>query len=125
MTGAGLTLHGIRNCDTVRRARAWLDARGLAHRFRDFKTEPPERAELEAWAAEFGWERLLNRAGSTFRRLPAAETAGLDAPRAVALMRAHPSAIRRPWLEGPAGRLLGFDAAAWARAYPAGQSAQR
>ncbi len=119
-----LTLHGIRNCDTVKKARAWLGERGIAHRFRDYKAEPPTRAELEAWAAALGWEKLLNRAGTTFRKLPAAETAGLDAARAVALMLAHPSAIRRPVLEGPAGRLLGFDAAAWEKAYAPGQIAQ-
>jgi Spx/MgsR family transcriptional regulator len=113
-----LTLHGIRNCDTVKKARAWLDARSLAHRFRDYKAEPPTEAELVAWEAEFGWTKLLNRAGTTFRKLPPDETEGLDAGRAIALMRAHPSAIRRPLLEGPLGRVLGFDAAAWSRLLP-------
>jgi arsenate reductase len=108
-----LTLHGIKACDTVKKARAWLDARAIPYRFRDYKAEPPTRAELEAWAAQFGWERLLNRAGTTFRKLPEAEKAGLNEARAIALMLAHPSAIRRPLAEGAKGRALGFDQAAW------------
>lgn len=106
-----LVMHGIRNCDTVKRARAWLEARGVAHRFRDYKAEPPNRAELEAWAAALGWEALLNRAGTTFRKLPEAEREGLDAAKAVALMLAHPSAIKRPLLEAGGAPVLGFDPA--------------
>jgi len=111
-----LTLHGIKNCDTVKKARAWIEAKGVAYRFRDYKAEPPTRAELEAWAQELGWERLLNRAGTTFRKLPDAGKADLDAGKAIALMLAHPSAIKRPLVEGPKGRLLGFDPADWAKA---------
>jgi arsenate reductase (glutaredoxin) len=110
-----LTLHGIRNCDTVKKARAWLDAKGVAYRFRDYKAEPPTEGELLAWEAEFGWERLLNRAGTTFRKLPEADKAELDAAKAIALMRAHPSIIKRPLLEGRFGRVLGFAPSEWSR----------
>ncbi|RIY02535.1 arsenate reductase [Aureimonas flava] len=103
-----LTLHGIRNCDTVKRARAWLDERAIAHRFRDFKTEAPDEAALRRWCAAAGWERLLNRAGNTFRRLPEAERVDLDEDRAIALMLAHPSAIRRPVVEADETILVGF-----------------
>ncbi len=109
-----LTLHGIKNCDTVKKARAWLDAQGIAYRFRDYKTEPPTRAELEAWAKALSWEKLLNRAGTTFRKLPEADKAGLTEAKAIALMLAHPSAIKRPVVEGPKGRVIGFDPAEWA-----------
>jgi len=111
-----LTLHGIKNCDTVKKARAWLEAKDVAYRFRDYKVEPPTRAELEAWAKHLGWEKLLNRAGTTFRKLPDGEKADLTEAKAVALMLAHPSAIRRPLVESPKGRLLGFDQAEWAKA---------
>jgi Spx/MgsR family transcriptional regulator len=110
-----LTLHGIRTCDTVKKARAWLDAKGVAYRFRDYKAEPPTRAELEVWAKALGWERLLNRAGTTFRKLPDDAKADLDEAKAIALMLAHPSAIRRPLLEGRFGRVLGFAPDAWNR----------
>jgi Spx/MgsR family transcriptional regulator len=109
-----VTIHGIRNCDTMKRARAWLEARGVAYRFRDYKADPPRRDELAAWADAVGWERLLNRAGTTFRKLPDSERAGLDAARALALMQAHPSLIRRPVLETDGRVLVGFDETAWA-----------
>jgi arsenate reductase len=109
-----VTIHGIRNCDTMKRARAWLEARGVAYRFRDYKADPPGRDELAAWAGVIGWEKLLNRAGTTFRKLPDSERAGLDAARALALMQAHPSLIRRPVLETAGRVLVGFDETAWA-----------
>lgn len=102
------TLHGIKTCDTVRKARAWLEARGIDYRFRDYKTEPPSEAELGAWADALGWEPLLNRAGTTFRKLPEAEKAALDRPRALALLLAHPSAIKRPLLDQDGRLTLGF-----------------
>lgn len=108
-----VTLHGIPNCDTVKKARAWLDARGAAHVFRDFRKVPPDADEVRAWAAAVGWERLLNRGGTTFRKLPESETADLDEARAVALMVAHPSAIRRPVVAHGGGVLVGFDAGEW------------
>lgn len=111
-----VTIHGIRNCDTMKRAHAWLTARGVAHRFRDYRTDPPSRDELAAWANAVGWEKLINRAGTTFRKLPDSERAGLDSARALVLMQAHPSLIRRPVLETAGRVLVGFDEAAWAAA---------
>ncbi|WP_203074846.1 ArsC family reductase [Falsiroseomonas ponticola] len=110
------TIHGIRNCDTMKKARAWLEAAGIEHRFRDYKAEPPRRAELEAWAATLGWEALLNRAGTTFRKLPEAEREGIDEARAFALMLAQPSVIKRPVLEAGGRVLVGFKAEEWAKA---------
>ncbi len=103
-----LVLHGIRNCDTVKKARAWLDGRGVAYRFHDFKTEGVTQAQLERWCAAAGWESVLNRAGTTFRKLPEADRTGLDEARAIALMLAHPSAIKRPVAEAGETILVGF-----------------
>lgn len=107
------TLFGIKNCDTVKKARAWLDAKGLAYAFHDYKTAGIDGARLAAWCAEFGWEKVLNRAGTTFRKLPEAEREGLDEARAIALMIAQPSMIKRPLLEARGQRLLGFSPAAY------------
>jgi arsenate reductase len=111
-----ITLYGIRNCDTVKKARAWLDARGLAHDFHDYKVGGIDAARLRAWAAELGWDKLLNRAGTTFRKLPDADKADLDEDKAIALMLAHPSMIRCPLLDLGERRLLGFDADTWSAA---------
>jgi arsenate reductase len=113
-----LTMYGIRNCDTIRKARAWLEARGIAFGFHDYKLAGIDEPRLRAWTAELGWERLLNRAGTTFRKLPEADKAGLDEDKAVALMLAHPSMIRRPVLDLGGRRLAGFDAEVWASAIP-------
>jgi arsenate reductase len=113
---AMIILYGIPNCDTVKKARAWLDARGIAYDFHDYKKAGIDEARLRAWAAELGWERLLNRAGTTFRKLPDAAKAGLDEDKAIALMLAQPSMIRRPVLELGDRRLVGFDAPGWAEA---------
>jgi len=95
-----LTLYGIRNCDTMKKARRWLDSAQIPYAFHDYKVAgaPPER--LAAWIEALGWEKLLNRAGTTFRKLPETDRADLDADRAKALMLAQPSMIRRPVLEG-------------------------
>jgi len=106
-----ITMYGIRNCDTVKKARAWLDGRGVAYDFHDYKTAGIDAGRLRAWADELGWERLLNRAGTTFRKLPDADKEGLDRDRAIALMLAQPSMIRRPVLDLGDRRLLGFSAA--------------
>lgn len=106
-----ITLHGLRNCDTMKKARAWLDGRGIAYVFHDYKVQGIDRATLAAWAAQVGWEVLLNRAGTTFRKLPEAEREGLDAARAIALMLSHPSAIKRPVLTLGGAILVGFDPA--------------
>lgn len=113
-----ITMYGIRNCDTIKKARAWLDARGVAYDFHDYKVAGIQEALLSGWVAELGWEKLLNRAGTTFRKLPDADKEGLEADKAVALMLAQPSMIKRPVLDLRDRRLLGFDAAAWAAAVP-------
>lgn len=109
-----IVLHGIRNCDTMKKAFAWLDGQGLDWRLHDYKKEGIERALLEGWVARVGWEALLNRAGTTFRKLPDAEKTGLDAAKAVALMLAQPSMIKRPVVVVGDGLLVGFDPARWA-----------
>ena len=109
-----MTLYGIPNCDTVKRARAWLVERGVAHEFHDFKKAGVPEARLDAWLAALGWETLLNRQGTTWRKLPdATREAVIDAASARAVMLAHPSAIKRPVVEWPDGRVtVGFDASA-------------
>lgn len=92
------TMFGIPNCDTVKKARAWLDARGVAYVFHDYKKAGVDPAALRHWVERLGWETVLNRAGTTFRKLPEAERADLDAERAVALMLGQPSMIKRPML---------------------------
>ncbi|HWW64049.1 MAG TPA: ArsC family reductase [Sphingomonadaceae bacterium] len=103
-----VTLYGIKNCDTMKKARAWLDARGVDYRFHDYKSAGIEAEVLARWCEELGWEALLNRAGTTFRKLPDAEKQGLDAVKAVALMVAQPSMIKRPVLDLDDRRVAGF-----------------
>lgn len=102
------TLYGIRNCDTVNKARAWLDGHGVAYDFHDYKSAGIDEARLRGWAAELGWEKLLNRAGTTFRKLPEADREGLDEDKAIRLMLEQPAMIRRPVLDLGARRLPGF-----------------
>ncbi len=110
MTDQVLTLYGIKSCDTMRKARAWLDAAGLAYTFHDYKSAGIEVATLRAWAAEVGWELLLNTRGATFRKLPDIDKGDLDLDKAVTLMAAHPSLIKRPVLTRLGGPpLVGFD----------------
>ena len=109
-----VTLYGIPNCDTVKKARKWLDAQGVSHDFHDYKKLGADEGKLTQWVAEAGWEKLLNRAGTTFRKLIEAEKSDLDAGKAVKLMAAQPSCIKRPVVEHPGGLLVGFDPAAWA-----------
>jgi arsenate reductase len=101
-----ITIYGIKNCDTMKKARAWLDKRGVAYTFHDYKTAGIERAQLEQWAKQAGWEALLNRAGTTFRKLPDKDKNGLDAKKAIALMLKQPSMIKRPVLDLGRGKLL-------------------
>ena len=103
-----VTIYGIKNCDTMKKARAWLEARGVAYEFHDYKTSGIEPAVLTGWVAALGWEALLNRSGTTFRKLPEADKAGIDAARAVRLMLDQPSMIRRPVLARAGGLLVGF-----------------
>jgi arsenate reductase len=102
------TIHGIKNCDTMKKARAWLDARGVEYVFHDYKSEGIARAKLEAWAKEAGWEVLLNRAGTTFRALPDKDKDGITQEKAIALMQAQPAMIKRPVLEFGGRILVGF-----------------
>lgn len=113
-------MYGIRNCDTVKKARAWLEAAGVGYEFHDFKLKAPDRALVSAWVAALGWETVLNRAGTTFRGLPEADRTGIDAARAVDLMVAAPAMVKRPVLAGDAGGrpvlLVGFKPAIYAAA---------
>lgn len=102
------TLYGIPNCDTVKKARVWLDQHDVAYAFHDYKKVGIDRPRLEAWVAEHGWEVVLNRAGTTFRALPDADKANLDAGRAVTLMLAQPSMIKRPVLDLGDRTMVGF-----------------
>ena len=108
-----ITMYGIRNCDTVKKARAWLDVRGIAYDFHDYKIAWIDRSRLSAWAAELGWETVLNRAGTTFRKLPDADKADLDEDKAIALMLDQPSMIKRPVLDLGDRRLIGFREEEW------------
>lgn len=103
-----VTLHGIKACDTMKKARDWLDRHRIAYRFHDYKTAGIDRATLEAWAGQVGWEVLLNRAGTTFRGLPEASKAGLDQAKALDLMLAQPSMIKRPVLDVDGALTVGF-----------------
>ncbi|MES2442457.1 MAG: ArsC family reductase [Pseudomonadota bacterium] len=111
-----IAMYGIRNCDTIKKARAWLDANRVAYAFHDYKAEGVDRARLLKWIAAVGWEPLLNRAGTTFRKLPDEAKAGVDEAKAVALMIEQPSMIKRPVLETPGGILIGFAPERYARA---------
>jgi Spx/MgsR family transcriptional regulator len=113
------TLYGIRNCDTMKKAWTWLDGRGVAYAFHDYKKEGVDRPRLERWAREVGWERLLNRSGTTFRKLPEADRSNLDEAKAIGLMLAQPSMIKRPVLEADGGLLVGFNPADYARRFGA------
>jgi arsenate reductase len=101
-----ITIYGIKNCDTMKKARAWLDQRGVDYGFHDYKTAGIERAKIESWAKKTGWETLLNRAGTTFRKLPEKDKHALDERKAIALMLAQPSMIKRPVLELGGGKLV-------------------
>jgi arsenate reductase len=111
------TLYGIRNCDTMKKAWTWLDQHGVAYDFHDYKKQGIERGRLEAWVAKLGWEVLLNRAGTTFRKLPDADRAGIDAAKAVELMLAQPSMIKRPVLDAGDDLLVGFKPEAYERRF--------
>lgn len=111
-----LTLYGIPNCDTVKKARTWLDAQGIGYVFHDYKKAGADAAKLVAWCEATGWDKVLNRAGTTFRKLPDADKADLDQAKAVAVMAANPSCIKRPIVEHPGGLLVGFKEADWAAA---------
>ena len=108
-----LTMFGISNCDTVKKARKWLEERRLDYAFHDYKKEGADAGKLRAWVEAAGWETVLNRAGTTFRKLPEEDRADLDAAKAVSIMEANPSCIKRPVVEHDGGLLVGFKQAEW------------
>jgi Spx/MgsR family transcriptional regulator len=114
-----VTLHGIPNCDTVKKARNWLDEQGIAYAFHDYKKTGADAGKLAAWCEAKGWETVLNRAGTTFKKLPDADKAELDAAKAIRLMLEHPSMIKRPVVEHPGGLLVGFKLLDWEAAFGA------
>ena len=103
-----VTIYGIKACDTMVKARAWLDQHGVAYQFHDYKTQGVDAETLNSWVKALGWEVVLNRAGTTFRKLPEADRQGLDAAKAVRLMLAQPSMIKRPMLDVDGALTAGF-----------------
>jgi arsenate reductase len=115
------TLYGIKACDTMKKARDWLDQHGVAYQFHDYKAVGIDKARLQAWVDELGWEVVLNRAGTTFRKLPELDRQDLDAARAIDLMLAQPSMIKRPVLDLGTQRLVGFKPDLYEKAVPHGR----
>ncbi|ODT18804.1 MAG: arsenate reductase [Kaistia sp. SCN 65-12] len=113
-----ITIYGIKNCDTMKKARQWLDGNGISYSFHDYKAEGIDQPHLARWVKELGWETVLNRAGTTFRKLDEADKQDLDAAKAIALTQAQPSMIKRPILDLGDGRLLaGFKPEIYAAAF--------
>jgi arsenate reductase (glutaredoxin) len=110
-----ITLYGIKNCDTMKKARAWLDGHGVAYRFHDYKSEGIDRARLSDWSGKVSWETLLNRAGTTFRKLDEADKEKLTEAKAITLMLAQPSMIKRPVLDLGGALLVGFKPEVYAK----------
>jgi len=106
-----VTIYGIRNCDTMKKARAWLEAKGVTHDFHDYKKDGIERERFKGWAKALGWDVLLNRKGTTFRQLPEEEKSSLGERKAIGLMLTYPSMIKRPVLENEGRLLVGFSPA--------------
>jgi Spx/MgsR family transcriptional regulator len=106
-----ITVYGLKNCDTCRKARKWLDAEDRPHHFRDIRAEPVDREKLQQWADAVGWEVLLNRRGTTWRGLPEAEKVGVDAEKAMVLMHQYPALLKRPVFEAEGTVIVGFKAA--------------
>jgi len=112
-----VTVFGIPNCDTVKKARTWLAERGVDYAFHDYKKSGVDADSVAKWVNRFGWEKVLNRAGTTFKKLPDAMKADLDAAKAIAIMVENPSAIKRPIVEYDGGALLAFNPAEWEKAF--------
>jgi arsenate reductase len=113
-----ITIYGIKNCDTMKKARAFLDKQGVGYAFHDYKASGIEKRKLESWSKKAGWETLLNRAGTTFRKLPESDKQNITQKKAIALMLAQPSMIKRPVLELPGGKLLvGFNPEEYGNAF--------
>lgn len=116
-----ITVYGIKNCDTMKKARTWLDSQGVKYEFHDYKVAGIDADVLKRWIGQVGWEVLLNRAGTTFRKLPEDRKTGLDERKAIALMVAQPSMIKRPVLEKGKRLLVGFDPANYKKELAPGQ----
>jgi arsenate reductase len=115
-----ITIYGIKNCDTMTKARTWLDKHGIAYEFHDYKVAGIDQDRLEKWSKKIGWETLLNRAGMTFRKLPDKEKTNIDAKKAISLMLRQPSMIKRPVLDIGGGKLVvGFKPEIYEEAVPA------
>ena len=112
-----LTLYGIPNCDTVKKARRWLDDHGVAYDFHDYRKDGLDAPQLRGWIDQLGWEKLLNKSGTTFRKLPDAQKEGLDAASAAALMLEQPAMIRRPLVDADGVLSLGFAADDWQKRF--------
>jgi arsenate reductase len=112
-----VTMFGIPNCDTIKKARTWLDGHGVPFDFHDYKKSGVDADALRAWVDELGWEVLLNRAGTTFRALPDGDKQGIDAAKAIRLMLANPSMIKRPVLDLGDRRIVGFKPEAYAEVF--------
>jgi arsenate reductase len=112
-----VSVYGIKACDTMKKARTWLETHGVAYDFHDYKTEGASRDLLENWTRAVGWEVLLNRAGTTFRKLPDADKTGIDAAKAIAIMLAQPSMIKRPVLDQGGKLIVGFKPEVYAQAF--------
>ena len=112
-----VTIYGIKNCDTMKKARTWLDDHGVAYAFHDYKAEGIDKASLDRWAKDVSWEILLNRAGTTFRKLADAQREGVTEKKAIALMLEQPSMIKRPVLDVGGKLLVGFKPEAYAKQF--------
>jgi arsenate reductase len=112
-----MILYGIPNCDTVKKARVWLDGHSVAYTFHDYKKQGIDALKLRGWCNDMGWNVILNRAGTSFRALPETDKYSLDAGKAIALMVAQPSMIKRPVLEGAGKLLVGFKPDAYAAVF--------
>ncbi len=116
-----VTVYGIKNCDTMKKARAWLEEHGVAYDFHDYKSAGIERSLLESWARKTGWEMLINRAGMTFRKLPEKDKDGITEKKAIALMLGQPSMIKRPVLDVGGKLIVGFKPEEYEKAFGAGR----
>ena len=111
------TMYGIKNCDTIKKARTWLETHKLTYDFHDYREEGLDKEKLGAWIKDVGWEKLLNKGSTTFKDLPAKDKEGLTEKKAIALMLANPTMIKRPVLERAGGVLVGFKPDVYAEAF--------
>jgi Spx/MgsR family transcriptional regulator len=117
MPAQSVTIDGLATCDTTRAARKWLDGRKIAHKFHDVREDGLSKALVESWVKQLGWEKVLNKASTTWRELPEREKAGVDGKKAVALLLSYPTLVKRPVLDRSGGLVLGFKPAAYEAAF--------